>query len=346
MAQAWVEHGTRARSPARADVRRGLAQTGSYARQFGETWPQVAPQLRFVLRLRGVDADSIDDIVQETALRALARLVPFSSAEDLYRWARVVAVNLSIADYRRTARVAFEPPPEHHPAEDVVAIVESRLRLEDVWRQIAELPDRELQAVLFEICGRPEWAEQNWGQWKAALTRVRAKLREGVTTVVGLLREWSWRTCELSTTAALLGGVAIPVLVLTVVPTYRLDGESEHTRLPVPRPPAATPATTATPNDTSPDSPGTRGSHREHATAAPAAPRVDAAPDSGSGSRKPLVEAPRVEDSPRGTVTRNDDDYDNDIRFCTENFPVLGTGCVVRTDPSKLLPTGVPDAEP
>src|SRR5437879_11522484 len=73
-------------------------------------WPEVATRLRAMLRRRGVQNHDIDEIVQETAARAISVRVPFEDADDLFRWAAVVGGRLAIDLRRRAARLTDDLP--------------------------------------------------------------------------------------------------------------------------------------------------------------------------------------------------------------------------------------------
>src|SRR5687767_5503945 len=103
-----------------------------------QAWPAVAARLERSLSRRGVDRVAREDIVQDVAVRALARRVPFGSAEDLVGWALTVGHNLWTDDGRRWHRRGgasiplLEPDDQDEglvgiaPASDPAVLVEER----------------------------------------------------------------------------------------------------------------------------------------------------------------------------------------------------------------------------
>lgn len=77
--------------------------------------------LRYARTLAG-DADRADDLVQTTALRALARAGSFRGESSLATWLHRILHNLAVDEARRS---------REQPSEDVVELVESRWREDD-----------------------------------------------------------------------------------------------------------------------------------------------------------------------------------------------------------------------
>jgi RNA polymerase sigma factor (sigma-70 family) len=93
-------------------------------------WPDIERAVRASLLRRGVGREDADDILQETALRAVSGPFRFDGPEGFRRWAFVVAKHLTIdqARCRRTTTVAVVPDAPTAGAEaDVAATVEGRM---------------------------------------------------------------------------------------------------------------------------------------------------------------------------------------------------------------------------
>lgn len=160
-------------------------------------WPLVAPRLTRALLARGVNRATTEDIVQEVAARVLCKAPRFSSADDLYRWARRVGINLSIADYRRSARIVFALPAERADDTDVHLAVEDRLAWDRLLEGLVTLRASEREVLLYEILGRPDWTVQTTRVAKVRRHRARRRLEEalraigdGAAVLVGLHRRW------------------------------------------------------------------------------------------------------------------------------------------------------------
>ncbi|HEU0132374.1 MAG TPA: sigma-70 family RNA polymerase sigma factor [Mycobacteriales bacterium] len=130
---------------------------------FETVWPDVERRLRGMLHRRGLDRASVDDVVQEVALRALANHVTYASASDLLRWAAPVACNLHVDLVRHRARL-LEPPEaeEHAAADDVAREVAHRIELQRAFRGIAALRPADREAIIEAVtehaapCSRKE----------------------------------------------------------------------------------------------------------------------------------------------------------------------------------------------
>src|SRR5437868_5477801 len=89
-------------------------------------WPEVSARLSEVLRRR-LDAATVEDIVQETALRVVRSRVSFASADDLLRWATRVGKNLAVDIRRRRRFIDAVPLPEQAGPHNVAAVVDHRM---------------------------------------------------------------------------------------------------------------------------------------------------------------------------------------------------------------------------
>src|SRR5205807_6577227 len=83
-----------------------------------DVWPEVGARLVGILRRR-VDRVTAEDIVQETAFRAVRDQVQFSSADDLLRWASCVGLRLAVVFQRRRRFLDPAPAPERASPVDV-----------------------------------------------------------------------------------------------------------------------------------------------------------------------------------------------------------------------------------
>src|SRR5689334_1726402 len=116
---------------------RAVAILGSES--FERAWADVGDRVFGLLRSRGIDRATSEDIVQETAARVLERVVPYESNDDLFRWAAVVAWRLAIDDARRRRRLPVEVVPDRQSPIDVEREVEGRAHLSELGRRLAEL---------------------------------------------------------------------------------------------------------------------------------------------------------------------------------------------------------------
>lgn len=111
-------------------------------------WPDVARRVECFLMRRGISAASAEDAVQETAIRAWARRVPFGDANDLYRWASVVALRVAIDDHRRRAPVSGGPVPEQAAPADTAREALARIQWGKVAAALAELSPADHDAIV------------------------------------------------------------------------------------------------------------------------------------------------------------------------------------------------------
>ena len=133
-------------------------------------WPEVARRLELRLRRRGADPVRALDLVQDVAVRVLSARPSFESAEDLLRWATVVARHLAV-DGHRSDRRLVPSQDDHASALDVEAHVLDRLDLDALWRALPGLTLGERRALT-----RPEEAPADRAaQVRAAVRRHRAR---------------------------------------------------------------------------------------------------------------------------------------------------------------------------
>lgn len=149
----------------------GPAITPSWA-ALAESWPEVSRRLAGVLRARGLDGPTVDDVIQETAARALARRVQFESADDLFAWAVVTARNYATDLHRRQSFMTAEPVPDRPIATDVETHVQHRLELRAVRKAFHALRPNDQQALRTPVAAA-SGPERN----RAAVRRHRARVR-------------------------------------------------------------------------------------------------------------------------------------------------------------------------
>jgi len=113
-----------------------------------DAWPAVADVVAAMLRRRGVDPWLVDDLVQETAVRVLAREAGYETTGDLRRFACVVAWRLAIDDSRAARHRNATLVDEHACATDVAREVETRETLAAVARGFRQLSPADQAALL------------------------------------------------------------------------------------------------------------------------------------------------------------------------------------------------------
>lgn len=187
--------------------------TAAITADFAATWPAVETPLRRYLGSIGVSRHDIDDLVQETASRAIGFKVPYNDAGDLRAWSFVVARRL-LANLHRSRRrqVALDGTQRPDPRQDdLMAQVEDRLIVEQVLAASAELTVAERRHLGVRSSGTT--AERN----RANVSRHRARqhLRKLVgplltTTAVLLRRRTKLATATLGVAAAALPFALLP----------------------------------------------------------------------------------------------------------------------------------------
>ncbi|HVF05688.1 MAG TPA: sigma factor, partial [Frankiaceae bacterium] len=135
-----------------------------------------------MLASRGVDPALNDDIVQEVAVRALDKRVPFTDPNDLYRWAATTARHLHIDHLRCDGRTTYDDVLLAVPdGTDVAHTAERRVALGHVLRAMAGLRPGERAAILDSLDDR----EARSSQALVRRHRARATLRKAVGTAIG-----------------------------------------------------------------------------------------------------------------------------------------------------------------
>ena len=181
--------------------------------RLGEAWPEVSAKLRRMLASRGVDPALNDDIVQEVAVRALDKQVPFTDPADLYRWAATTARHLHIDHLRCDGRTTHDDAlVTVADATDVAHTVERRVALGHVLRAMAGLRPGERAAILDSLEDR----EARTSQALVRRHRARATLRKAVGGAISAatLARLRLRTLSPAFQAAAAAAVVAPALVV------------------------------------------------------------------------------------------------------------------------------------
>lgn len=172
------------------DELRGVrVQRGAVAPDLEAVWGSVEPRLRASLRAAGVAAADLDDLVQEVALRVLAHDVPFTSAEDLLRWCRLVGRRLAVDAHRRTIRSTLvDQVPDVAGTIDVEAAALARVRADRVLTALHHLDPNDRAAII--DLRSPDGDRRE--QVRLAVRRHRARARltalvDGVAALLGWL---------------------------------------------------------------------------------------------------------------------------------------------------------------
>ena len=190
--------------------------------RLGEAWPEVSARLVRMLTSRGADPALRDDIVQEVAVRALDKQVPFTDPADLYRWAAVTARNLHIDHLRSGGRMVGDDELVAMPdGTDVAHAAERRVALGHVWRALAVMRPGEREAILDSL--RTDGVPCT-SQALVRRHRARATLRRAVGGMMVTLTTWRLRMREYVDTAAPGLRAAGAVVVMTPLVAYQLSG--------------------------------------------------------------------------------------------------------------------------
>lgn len=208
------------------------------------------------------------------------------------------------------------------------------MKLDAVLGHLGSLDAVHRQAIAFELLGRPEWDEREYRMWKMRLSRARKQLRtlvDGAVAAAIVLprRLWRWTTDRftaesIAAVGSLLPTVAAVVVVAVVTPMSSAPGPSGAVAAMVPAEGADAAVAPAVHHAPVLDPAG--------GGRPPAAHLPSGAPGAPSPSpRQPILGTPGTEkQAPEGTVTPHEDD---DLRVCTKDYPVLGTGCPVSFNP-------------
>lgn len=196
--------------------------------RFEDVWPEVSARLTGCLVRRGTPADQAEDLVQETALRALQGGITFTDADDLFRWSAVVARRLAIDAHRRRRFLADGEPPDRASSDRVEHQVETRIVLAAVSSAVKDLTTTERQALLSVPAGRGV-GRREAVRLNVSRHRARARLRAGLDGLVGVaialgvrVRRW---IDVVSPSAAELTSYAFATLVVVAAGTIGLGSD-------------------------------------------------------------------------------------------------------------------------
>lgn len=192
----------------------------SITARFGDTWPEVERPLRAYLASLGAARHQIDDLVQETAARALERGVPYSDGADLRRWCFVVARRAWIDEVKRNRRA--EPLDNNAAGRADAAGEDALLRVEDrhVVRQVERLLAQLRQAdrdILVDRTVSADAAERNRRNVARHRARARLKVLIGPLAGGGILGCPGWLR-RLGRPVAVAGLPAVAVIALVGTP--------------------------------------------------------------------------------------------------------------------------------
>jgi RNA polymerase sigma-70 factor (ECF subfamily) len=117
--------------------------------ELGDRLIAILPRLRrFAYGLTGSMGEG-DDLLQATCERALSSAHQFDPDTQLEAWAYTIMKSVWIDGLRKRREVAMDQELlENHPGGDVAAETESRIRLAEVRKLIAKLPEEQRVVLL------------------------------------------------------------------------------------------------------------------------------------------------------------------------------------------------------
>jgi RNA polymerase sigma-70 factor, ECF subfamily len=117
--------------------------------EFGDRLEQEIPRLRRYARALARDAARADDLVQSCLARALAKSHLWQPGTDLRAWLFTILHNQHVNDVRRAVREGINIPVDDvAPILTVPSTQGSALRLRDLDRALARLPEEQRQVLL------------------------------------------------------------------------------------------------------------------------------------------------------------------------------------------------------
>lgn len=282
-----------------------------------DVWPEVARRLAALLRRRGVDPATSEDIVQEVAARVLAHRVPFDGADDLSRWAATVAVNLAV-DHFRAQRHFIEEPPEDRPAAvELASIVEQRMTLAAVREELGRLAASQRAAVLSHLTSPANGNRREDVRLAVQRHRARAHLKRLLKGLVGVLGGL-WGGRRLARGGA--NGAGLPVAALPVAAMFTVLGALFLTR------------PDALPSQSGPLVPVVQSPPRELHRDASQPPGAPAVTDAGQELARPPLSPPALPAVPSNVGS--DDPYAPLYREVGADAPAVRS-VTVRVEPKK-----------
>ena len=147
-----------------------------------DEWKATANRVQAVLRQRGVDPHTAEDLVQDVALRILLRGEQFKDATHRERWALTVAWRLAKNRWRDDGRLKLGDPPDVSGGRDPVEVVAARESLHRVVDAFHEMSEQDQAAVIlgFEPAGQSGAIAVRRHRARVRLARVRSVLALGV----------------------------------------------------------------------------------------------------------------------------------------------------------------------
>ena len=288
--------------------------------KFEEAWGEAAPQLRALLRRRGVDVDLAEDAVQETATRAIERDVPFESVDHLLRWANVVAWRFVLNQWRGQRWLAPGPVPERPTVDAVDDQALDRYTLAEVAATMSKLSKSDQAALLDPLV--PAMSRTDATRFYVRRHRARARLAAMLHGLAGALAWLIHRTTRPRTRAAVVA-IAGPIVMVAMLslPHWGADGGQTPLR----------------------EDPANPSGAQRASSSVPAPPTTPSAPrGSGSGTTEPdrrrgaipipIIGVPVNDDL--GVRTRRPEPDDH--LFCWQTI-IAGVLCVDTPEPVKEL---------
>ena len=179
-----------------------------------EVWRAVEEPLKRRLRARGLAAHLVDEVAQETALRAARHRVPYLDAADLLPWCHRVAARLVIDAHREEARLAYVVPDVVAP-DDVARTVEARDAVRRVTQALSRLPADRRDAMLRDLSPTPDGLDRRSGT-RLAVRRHRAREQLRRLSGLGVLLGVLWQPARKAWRATLPSAVVAAAFVMLV----------------------------------------------------------------------------------------------------------------------------------
>lgn len=186
-------------------------------------------EVRAVAHARLRDAHAVDDVVQETMLRAWTRLHQVRDPQRLGAWLKTVAANVAIDHVRRQRSTApleaAAHTPSDEPAHDELLVAAEEAS--QLHARLAELRDKDREALwqrdgLGTSVGElADQLDMTRGSVRVLLTRARKQLRDSygalVAPLLGLVERIRTRAAGLGDAVPV--ALAAPAVVVAVVAT-------------------------------------------------------------------------------------------------------------------------------
>lgn len=127
----------------------------SDAEAFEACWPQIARDLEVVLAKRGIEPHTREDLIQETALRLLARWERLDKTRPIVPLAATIALNLMRDDFRRAKHEVVSEVESSGPAGDVEHEGLARLEFSRVAKAMKDLSISHRRVLLADVSDPP-----------------------------------------------------------------------------------------------------------------------------------------------------------------------------------------------